>query len=362
MRLTSLLAVCFLIGPVAASAAPVSPPAQPSAGPGGADYRFASVASHDTGSAAGDVTIFWPKDAEPKTSLPVVIFAHGWGALKPELYQAWLDHLVRKGAIVLFPHYQENLRTKPEAFTPNAVAGVRQGLKWLSEGKELPAADLGRIAVVGHSAGGVLAINLALALPRAGLGGPKAVMCVEPAVIERDGRLLVPLEDLAQAPASLLLLTISGEDDALVGDVGARRIYEATTAIPAAQKDWLELRSDHHGAPALLATHRAPAAPLRGYQPPKREEPKGFIRKRVAEKARQRLADRGLDLDHSSHEPAVTDALDYYGTWRLFDALCASAFENKMRDVALGGSAAQLDMGKWSDGTPVVPLRRRSAP
>jgi len=362
MRFPSLLAFCVLIGPVVAFAATVSPPTQPASGPGGADYRFARVASHDTGSSAADVTLFWPEDAEAKIALPVVIFTHGWGALTPDHYRAWLDHIVRKGAIVLFPHYQDSLRTKPETFTPNAVAGVRRGLDWLSRGKDLPTADLTRMATVGHSAGGVLAANLAVALPRVGLGVPKAVLCVEPAVLERDQRPLVPLEDLAQVPATVLLLTISGEEDKLVGDAGARRIYEATTSVPAAQKDWLELRSDHHGSPALLATHRAPAAPLPGYQPPKREEPKGFIRKRAAEKARQRLAERGLDLDESSREPAVTDALDYCGTWRLFDALCAAAFENKMRDNALGGSPAQLDMGKWSDGTPVEPLRRRSAP
>ncbi|HLP06848.1 MAG TPA: hypothetical protein VK178_01690, partial [Opitutaceae bacterium] len=91
-----------------------------------------------------------------------------------------------------------------------------------------------------------------------------------------------------------------------------------------------------------------------------REPPKGFIRKRLAEKAKERLAERGLDLDDSSQEPPATNALDYYGTWRLFDALCAAAFENKFREIALGGGAAQLDMGQWSDGTPVKPLARRS--
>ena len=130
--------------------------------------------------------------------------------------------------------------------------------------------------------------------------------------------------------------------------------------MPAANKDWLELRSDDHGTPALLATHRAPAAPLPGYEPPQRREPKGFLRKRMAAKAKERLAERGLDLDASSQEPPVTDALDYHGTWKLFDALCDAAFNGQHRDVALGGSARQLDMGRWSDGTPVEPLVRRT--
>jgi dienelactone hydrolase len=270
---------------------------------------------------------------------------------------------VKRGAIVLYPRYQADLKTKAERFTPNAVAGVRRGLDWLAQNPDRPQPDLTRLATVGHSAGGVLAANLAVALPAAGLPTPKAVMSVEPGITRnRKGETLLPLADLAQIAPTTLLLTISGEDDELVGDHDARRIYTESTAVPAANKDWLELQSDDHGTPALEATHRAPAAPLPGYEPPQRQEPKGFVRKRIAQKAKERMAERGLDLDAATQEPAVTNALDYYGTWKLFDALCAAAFENKHRDVALGGGPAQLDMGKWSDGTAVKPLQRRSPP
>lgn len=357
MRLAPPLLFLFLS--VTTTHAAPTPPAQPATGPGGADYVYTQVASHSSGNDGDDVTVFWPeKSAEKK--LPVIVFTHGWGAMKPEHYLGWIHHLVRRGAIVLYPRYQDSLRTPSERFTPNAVAGIKRGLDWLAQQKDAPRADLTRLATVGHSAGGVLAANLLVALPAAGLPTPKAALCVEPAVIERDGKPLVPLADLAKIPAATLLLTLSGDADKLVGDTGARQIYEGATAVPAANKDWLELRSDNHGSPALAATHRAPAAPLPGYTPPKREEPKGFIRKRVAEKAKERLAERGLDLDASTQEPPVTDALDYYGTWRLFDALCAAAFENQFRDVALGGSPAQLGMGQWSDGTPVKTLARKS--
>jgi hypothetical protein len=181
-------------------------------------------------------------------------------------------------------------------------------------------------------------------------------MSVEPGITRGDQGTVLPLSNLSHTAANTLLLVITGEEDELVGDRDARRVFEETTAVPAAQKDLLQLRSDDHGLPALVATHRAPAAPLPGYEPPQRHEPKGFLRKRIAKKAKERLAERGLDLDASSKEPAVTDALDYYGTWKLFDALCAAAFENKYRDVALGGGPAQLDMGQWSDGTPVKPM------
>ena len=357
-----LLLLCALLLPALAPAA-ITPPAQPATGPGGADYAFARVSQHSTGDGGEDVTIFWPEQPAPKTPLPVIVFTHGWGAVKPEHYLAWIHHLVKRGAIVLYPRYQADLRAKPATFTPNAVAGVRRGLDWLAKQKDHPQPDLTRLATVGHSAGGVLAANLAVALPAAGLPAPKAVMSVEPGITRNaKGEPLLPLADLAKIAPTTLLLTISGEDDELVGDKDARRIYAESTAVPAANKDWLGLQSDDHGEPALEATHRAPAAPLPGYEPPQRKEPKGFVRKRMAKKAKERMAERGLDLDASSQEPAVTNALDYYGTWKLFDALCTAAFENQLRDTALGGGPAQLAMGQWSDGTPVKPLKRLSPP
>jgi dienelactone hydrolase len=354
LLLTTLLLAARL------AAAP-TPPAQPATGPGGADYTYARVGHHSTGEKSNDVEIFWPEQPAPAAPLPLVVFTHGWGAVKPDHYQAWINHLVRKGAIVLYPRYQENLRVKPADFTANAVAGVRRGLDWLAKQKSGPQPDLNRVATVGHSAGGVLAANLAVALPAAGLPTPKAIMSVEPGITRNSqGETIIPLSDLARIPASTLLLVLTGEDDGLVADRDARRIFAETTAIPAANKDWLELQTDEHGEPALQATHRAPAAPLPGYEPPQPREPKGFLRKRLAQKARDRLAERGLDLEASTREPAVTDALDYYGTWKLFDALRDAAFENKNRDIALGGGPAQLNMGEWSDGTPVKPLKRRS--
>ena len=238
---------------------------------------------------------------------------------------------------------------------------MRRGLDWLAKNKERPQPDPARLATVGHSAGGVLAANLAVELPKAGLPAPKAVMSVEPGITRNEQRTLIPLADLSQMAANTLLLVVTGADDTLVADRDGRRIYEESTAVPAAQKDWLELQSDDHGEPALEATHRAAAAPLPGYEPPQRREPKGFLRKRMAKKAKERLAERGLDLDASSKEPAVTDALDYYGTWKLFDALRDAAFDGKNRDIALGGGEAQLSMGAWSDGTPVKPMKRLSA-
>jgi hypothetical protein len=51
------------------------------------------------------------------------------------------------------------------------------------------------------------------------------------------------------------------------------------------------------------------------------------------------------------------DALDWYGTWKLLDALTDAAFHGTHREIALGGTPAETSMGTWSDGVPVKPMR-----
>jgi hypothetical protein len=55
----------------------------------------------------------------------------------------------------------------------------------------------------------------------------------------------------------------------------------------------------------------------------------------------------------------MVDALDFYGTWKLFDGLTDAAFFGKNREYALGDTPEQRFMGKWSDGAPVKELRVR---
>ena len=83
-------------------------------------------------------------------------------------------------------------------------------------------------------------------------------------------------------------------------------------------------RRDSHGSPDLDATHVFPAAP-----------------------GKHRLLNWG---------GARTDALDWYGTWKLLDGLTDAAFYGTNREYALGDTPEQRYMGKWSDGQPVKEL------
>lgn len=331
-----LLAACALmpaLGVRSVAAAAPSPPAQPAHGPGGSDYRHARVTAREVHAGAQGWWLFTPAAPAPAHA-PVVVFCHGWGALDPHHYRAWIDHLVRRGNIVVWPNYQDSLLTPGAQFLPNAIAGVRGAFEQLANGTAGMRADVERVAIVGHSAGGVLAAQIAAAAHAEGLPEFRAVMPVEPGDGSRDGRrrVSVPHTDLAPLPARTLLLVVVGAEDHRAYESLGLSIYDATTRVPAANKNVIELESDAHGSPTLIANHAAPGA-----------------------SADARPARRAAlpEFEHAG----VVDALDWYGTWKLFDALSEAAFDGRYRDVALGGGPAQTAMGNWSDGVPVKPMR-----
>ena len=71
--------------------------------------------------------------------------------------------------------------------------------------------------------------------------------------------------------------------------------------------------------------------------------------------------DPDLVADHSapvcSRNPDTVDAMDFYSTWKLFDALTDYAFYGINEEYCLGNTSEQRFMGLWSDGTPVNELK-----
>lgn len=296
------------------------PPAQPATGPGGADYSHSGVRESVYGEGDDQYWIFEPISPTLK-SAPLIVFNHGWAAMSPKIYGAWIEHLVRKGNIVIFPRYQGGLLTLPERFTPNAIKAIKDALKRL-QGQEYTQPQLDKFAMVGHSMGGILTANIAALAKSEGLPEPKAIMVVQPGVTT-----LIELADLSKIPAGTLMLSVVGDKDFMVGEGDAKKIFEGCTAIPAENKDFIRVVSDYYGKPALVADHLSP------------------------------VGSGGQSLpDGRQASRANVNALDYYAYWRLFDALTNCAFYGKDRESALGNTPQQRYMGKWSDGTPVKEL------
>lgn len=329
----ALLAVVLVLSisvPMVTAADRPAPPEQPATGPGGAERAYPAVRSEAYGKRPTGYVLFEPVDASsdvPDEPLPLVIFLHGFMAVDPVFYGAWIEHITRDGAIVIFPYYQtiNPLTLRPTEYLDNANTAVADALAELQQPGHATV-DLSRVAVTGHSAGGVLAVNYAATAAANGLPVPTVIMPVDPGGCQgctsgMGSSFGMPLEDLSALEPDTLAIVIAGDADDIVGTEPARHIWESMTSLDAGNRDYVLIQSDDHGRPELRANHLMPLTAIVG----------------------------------------TTNALDWYGPWKLFDGLLACAFDDVGCDQALGGTEFQTFMGAWSDGTPVNPALVESA-
>ena len=306
-----------LIPDTHASAQPaISPPEQPSSGPGGRDYRFEDVAAFHVGDSPAGAGIFAPDETTnvDRQNMPIVVFLHGFGATDPVTYQDWIDHLVRRGTVVIYPDYQDPgfLGRGQEAYLRNMFAGVGEALALLGASPD-------RVHVVGHSLGGVLTAAYGALAPAVDLPPASTLTIIEPGGCRNCGgqnAFGIPLPLSRQISPDTQVRTVVGGDDSFVGDADARSIQQMLGDIPAGQKAFESIRSDDHGSPPLVADHLFPQTGRSGGE---------------------------------------TDALDWFGLWRPLDALMNCADRGLECDIALGERDDHVPMGLWSDGTPVLP-------
>ena len=292
-------------------------PKQPLNGPGSSEYSSNEVIKNSYGEGANQFWIYEPADPKP-IKAPLIVFNHGWAATNPVIYEAWIANIVKKGNIVVYPRYQKDIYTKSDDFTPNAIKAVKEAIIIQNNGDHVKV-DSSRFAIVGHSAGGIISINMAALANESGLPEPKAVFCVEPG-IERsaDNPSGPPLQNLTKVPSNILLISLAGDRDNIVGNETALRIYRETTSIPKINKNYIKLITDDRGNPPLIADHLAPLAIVK-----------------------------------NNYFNILVNGMDYYGTWKLFDGLYEAAFYGKNREYALGNTTQQRYMGLWSDEVPV---------
>lgn len=304
------------------------PPTQPASGFGGAEYRYANVRAGYYGSTPSGFWLFEPVGASMDQSPPLVIFLHGFGTVDPAIYRAWIDHIVRRGAVVLYPEYQSPgfFAGEPDAFLGRTQEAVRKGLEVLRSGTHI-APNTDDVVVVGHSVGAVLAANYSATAKQHGLPMPFAMMLVQAGGCRGCGKaeiiIDVPIEDLSTIDDSTRTLVVVGSDDSVVGDSGSLLVWNQLGNISPDRRRYVIIRSDDHGDPTLTAEHTQP---------------------------------------WSDSEGLYVDALDWFGTWKLFDALVGCYVESTECSTVFGEPREQRYMGQWSNGTPVVELIVKNAP
>ncbi|MGD9712319.1 MAG: hypothetical protein AB7V46_09665 [Thermomicrobiales bacterium] len=332
--LVILVTVSMVFFPALSNAQTASPsdeitqPGQPETGPGGQDYAFDAVIARHYGpdpDGSVDPTGYWifePANAdqgEPVTGLPLVLFFHGYFGTDPVHYQAWIDHMVRRGAVVVYPDFQPiddillelcpSVCSEDERPTlPFALAAIRGAMTELATGDHVDV-DMAKVAATGQSWGAVLSVKYAAVAADEGLPVPSAVMPAMPACICDFA------SELQTVPASTRVIVLVGRDD-VFGEELSQAIWSSMTDVAPEHRDYVRLSTDAHGMPSLVADHVLAAT--------------------------------------SPEWGAVLDAYDWYGPWKFFDLLTDCALSNTGCEAALGNTPEQRFMGIWSDGVPVI--------
>jgi acetyl esterase/lipase len=149
-----------------------------------------------------------------------VLFLHGWGATQPRTYGPWVEHLLRRGHVVIYPRYQDSVLDPPPEALPSAVIGIRSALA------RTP--GLRALAAVGHSAGGALSADLAAIAPDAGLPRPRVVFSLYAGRTLRGAPARIPEQALERIPPSTRVQAWAGDADTVVGTSSARAIARRT--------------------------------------------------------------------------------------------------------------------------------------
>jgi len=313
------LSIILAMPAVAADApAKITPPKQPKAGPGGMDYRFTRVDSNAYGEGENEYWIIEPRDTWEKP-LPVILFVHGKGLTNFSAYRTWINHLVLKGNIVIYPAYHTGGLVDPTTFTNNTANAAAQALA-RCDGTQHKLADTGRFTMVGHSLGGTIIANLAARPEYYNLPAPKALMLLQPGDTKSDkgiGALFPSItEDHSTIPQRTLMLIVDSSNDYFVSPNAGQRIVDNATSVDPQDKRRLLLATDNHGEPAIIVDHMLPMA-----------------------------------WTYKQDSQGRVNAYDF-ALWRWFDALQATAHgDESMRKYVFGEQA--LNMGQWSDGTRV---------
>lgn len=302
-------------------------PDQPLSGPGGADYSHAEVVMHDFAEAADGYWLFEPAAPVPQTA-PVVVFCHGYGAYNPMIYGQWIKHLVRKGNIVVFPRYQENLFfPRPPAFSGNVASAIRQAQEEMASRQHIqPQWD--QLAFVAHSYGGVICADLAVNFAAYKIPKPLAGFLCSPGTGPLNGG---RLKTYAEIPEDFQLLVIVSEQDPIVGDEFGLKVFNTATKVK--RRNFIRQHSDTYGWPAITAGHNEPYA----------------LEEQFDTGVRNYSANKALRV-------AKVNPIDYSGYWKLADALLDCSRSGNHCQYAFGNTPEQRSLGLWSDGKPVREL------
>jgi len=303
------------------------------------------------------VYIFLPAQPSVEPSVqgkvPVVFFAHGWQGMDPKNFGALIDHLAREGQVVVYPVYQQDDTTSPQLVVAAAAEAERTALAELKRRGVEP--DPQRVVDFGYSMGAAISLKLAATAGAERLPQPQSLVLAAPGdayhVAKGDAaKSIWPTQQEMHTafPKTMSIAIVTGEDDKAIGLPTARKLAAELCGMPQTSV-LLVLPSDEHAGKKVTAGHASPGAPDSRYdfelKTPAVEIPK-LIPGRV-----------GFE------ESASLNQLDFYGYWRVLDAVIDSLGTSPYRAPASvfgdargvrGFTPASWYLGTWPDGTPYI--------
>ncbi|GAB6283443.1 MAG: hypothetical protein STSR0008_22100 [Ignavibacterium sp.] len=248
------------------------------------------------------VTVFRPKD---KLSLsPVIFFCHGYSATDVDIYSLFLTHIASRGYIVVFSPYRITGDDNEDKYN-TMFAGFEEAVA-----RYKSFIDTTKIGFIGHSYGGGAVPALAFrALTDKGWGSNGCLLYM----LAQWYSFQITQQQLQSFPSQTKLVVEVYYDDDINDHRMGKDIFE-NIGINISEKDFLIIYSDSSASLAytLQADHFTPIT--------------------------------------STHANGETDGLDYYGIWKIFDALAEYTFtgSSTAKETALGnGNPDQTFMGLW---------------
>lgn len=189
---------------------------------------------------ANGVWMFLPA-GKPKR---LVIFFHGQGGpveATPQNHRPWIDHLVKRGAVVVYPRYEIDYS---QAVIDPAIEGIQTANTRLSLAG-LP------VMALGYSRGAAMAVEYAALAARRGVPVPDAVETVNPVPYGETARIV----NLKPIRASTILAVLISDKDPHAIDGSTMLLHRLRDAgFPGRQ---IELNVAH-SRKGFVADHLAP--------------------------------------------------------------------------------------------------------
>jgi hypothetical protein len=209
-------------------------------GGGGTSYPAKPTVAGPLGSGSKGVWLFRPA-GKPKR---LVFFFHGQGGpteTTPANHRDWIDHLVGRGAVVVYPRYETDFSA---GVIDATTSGVRTAMQRLGPAS-LP------VLALGYSRGAALAVEYSAVAPGQHLPVPDAIESVNPVPYGEQAHVV----DLRPIRPTTVMAVLVSEQDPHASDGAALLLGRLRTAgFPGRQIRLNVARS--HGD--FVADHLAP--------------------------------------------------------------------------------------------------------